>query len=248
MEIEITVYGMHPASYEAVTRAPDSFAQFWRGVSLLLARKVAFIVRGALLPQNKHELEEFESWAKTIPSMTGRPSYSMFFELRSRRDSEDRNRLIEYVRVSPKEGLALSFRDETTHRQWTPELASKHLRPLGARLFNCDAAKGQSPCVDAYGRMQPCMPLRAPALTHDVLGPSGHSALRVALDQFADLREQRATNPEVPAAVRGLLSQARVRAVPGQVVDGTWHARYSGRVPVRGHSLARNPPGLAGRP
>ena len=34
--IEVTVYGMHRESYEAVTRAPGSFAQFWRGVNLLL--------------------------------------------------------------------------------------------------------------------------------------------------------------------------------------------------------------------
>ena len=62
--IEITVYGMRRESYEAVTRGPGSFAQFWRGVNLLLERNVPFVVKSALLPQNKHEMDEFEAWAK----------------------------------------------------------------------------------------------------------------------------------------------------------------------------------------
>ena len=84
VEIEITVYGMRPESYEAVTRAPGSFAQFRRGVNLLLDREVPFVVKSALLPPNKHEIDEFEAWAKKIPWMTKRPSYSMFFDLRQR--------------------------------------------------------------------------------------------------------------------------------------------------------------------
>ncbi|MGA7886080.1 MAG: radical SAM protein, partial [Acidobacteriaceae bacterium] len=47
-EIEITVYGMRQESYEAVTRAPGSFTQFWRGVNLLLEHNVPFIVKTVL--------------------------------------------------------------------------------------------------------------------------------------------------------------------------------------------------------
>ncbi|MEA3325747.1 MAG: radical SAM protein [Chloroflexota bacterium] len=36
VKMEVTVYGMHKASYEAVSRAPGSYEQFWRGVNLLL--------------------------------------------------------------------------------------------------------------------------------------------------------------------------------------------------------------------
>ena len=51
--IEITVYGMCQESYEAVTRTPGSFAQFRRGVNLLLERNMPFIVKSALLPPNR---------------------------------------------------------------------------------------------------------------------------------------------------------------------------------------------------
>ena len=47
--IEVTVYGMHAESYDAVARALGAFAQFWRGVNLLLERRVPFIVKQALM-------------------------------------------------------------------------------------------------------------------------------------------------------------------------------------------------------
>ena len=102
VEIEITVYGMHAESYEAVTRRPGSFAQFRRGVNLLLERDVPFAVKSALLPPNKHEIDEFEAWAKTIPGMWTykRPNYALFFDLRQRRDDTEKNALIESHRLS----------------------------------------------------------------------------------------------------------------------------------------------------
>ncbi len=70
-EIEISVYGMHKNSYEAVTRTPGSFEASWRGIHLLLERKVPFVVKSALLPQNREDVEEFEAWAATVPWMGG---------------------------------------------------------------------------------------------------------------------------------------------------------------------------------
>ena len=60
---------MQRESYEAVTRAPGSFAQFRRGVDLLLERGVPFVVKGALLPPNRDEMDEFEAWAARCPGM-----------------------------------------------------------------------------------------------------------------------------------------------------------------------------------
>ncbi len=194
VNIEITVYGMHAESYEAVSRVPGSFAQFWRGVQLLLERQVPFVVKSALLPQNKHEIDEFEAWARTIPWMTIPPSYSMFFDLRNRRDDPAKNRLIASLRLSPEEGLAVLTRDEAKSRKEMAEFASKFMGPPGDKLFNCGAGHGM--CIDAYGRAQPCMGLRAPELTYDVVGTNGHALLQDALNQFAYLRDLRARNPD----------------------------------------------------
>ncbi len=188
--IEVTVYGMHAESYEAVTRAPGSFAQFRRGVDLLLERRIPFVVKSALLPQNRAELGEFETWAATIPWMTKAPGHSMFFDLRNRRDDPEKNRLVESLRLTPEEGVAVLTRDAARYRKGMKEFGSKFMRPPGDVLFGCGAGAGLS--VDAYGRAQPCMGVRAPGLTVDL----AEKTLSDALDHFSTLREMRATNPE----------------------------------------------------
>ncbi len=193
-EIEITVYGMRQESYEAVTRAPGSFTQFWRGVNLLLERNVPFVVKNALLPPNKHEIDEFEAWANTIPWMDWRPIYAMFFDLRQRRDDTEKSALIESLRLSPHDGLAKLARDDANYRRGMAEFASKFMGPPGGQLFDCGA--GYDICVDAYGRVQPCMGMRAPELTYQAAGANGHSLLRDAMDRFSHLRELLAANPD----------------------------------------------------
>jgi radical SAM protein with 4Fe4S-binding SPASM domain len=188
--LEVTVYGMRRDSYEAVSRAPGSFAQFRRGVELLLDRGVPFIVRGALLPPNRGEIREFEAWAATIPAMDGPPGYSMFFDLRNRRDDPEKNRVIESLRVSPEEGVAILTRDEARFRGEMAEFGQKFMGAAGDRLFACGA--GRSVSIDAYGRAQPCMGVRDPSLTVDILT----SSLAEALERFEALRELRVTNPE----------------------------------------------------
>ena len=73
--LEITVYGMCRKSYEAISRVPGSFDQFREGVSNLLQKNVPFIVKAAVLPPNISELDELESWARTIPYMTDLPGH-----------------------------------------------------------------------------------------------------------------------------------------------------------------------------
>ena len=209
--IEITVYGMHQESYEAVSRVPGSFAQFRRGVDLLLERKVPFVVKGALLPPNRGEMDEFEAWARTIPGMDQPPGYSMFFDLRNRRDDPAKNRLIESLRVSPEEGLAVLTRDEAKYRAEMAEFAAKFMGPSGDRLFACGAGRAIS--IDAYGRAQPCMGVRAPDLTVDILT----SSLAEALARFAALGDMRATNPEylrrcARCSLKGLCEQCPAKS------------------------------------
>ena len=188
--MEVTAYGMHQKSYEAVTRSPGSFAQFRRGVDLLLEHGVPFIVKGALLPPNRDEMAEFEAWAGTLPFMDRPPGYSMFFDLRNRRDDEAKNELIRSLRVSPEDGLRILARDVAAYRAEMSEFASKFMGRPDDRLFTCGAGHGLT--IDAYGRAQPCMGVRAPELTVDVRA----SSLAEALDRFASLGEMRATNSE----------------------------------------------------
>jgi radical SAM protein with 4Fe4S-binding SPASM domain len=189
--VEVTVYGMKPESYEAVSRAQGSYAEFRRGIDLLLDRRVRFVVKGALLPPNRGEMDEFEAWAATIPDMDRPPSYSMFFDLRGRRDSAVKNRQIAGLRLSPEDGSAVLIRHREAYFKEMRQFCSKFMGPSGDRLFACGAGHGT--CVDAYGRAQMCMMLRHPDTTYGLKAGSLRDALT---NFFPRLWERRATNSD----------------------------------------------------
>jgi radical SAM protein with 4Fe4S-binding SPASM domain len=189
-KIEISVYGMQAESYDAVTCAPGAFVEFRRGVDLLNERRIPFVVKSVLLPPNRSEIDEFEAWAATNPWMDRPPSYAVFLELRTRRDSPAKNRLIRRLRFSPEEGVALSSRSDKAYRRGMIQFSTEFLGPQGDRLFSCGA--GETGCVDAYGVYQMCMPLRHPDTTYDLK----QGTLRDGLTEFFPrFRELRATNP-----------------------------------------------------
>ncbi|TAM38441.1 radical SAM protein [bacterium] len=190
-KIEITLYGMKKSSYEAITRVNGSFAAAWRGISLLLDHKIPFVVKGALLPGNKDEIKEFEKWAGTIPWADKSPPYSMFFDLRCRRD-KGKNRSIKNLRLSPEEGLKFLTRSKDKYVKEMKEFCSKFMRLSGDKLFTCGSGSDGG-CVDAYGYFYPCMMLKHPDTGYDLKKGSLKDALT---GFFPKLREIRSTNPE----------------------------------------------------
>ena len=163
LPIEITVYGMSRESYEAVTGIAGSYEEFRRGVDFLLEQGVPFIVKFAVLPQNVHEIGDFEGWADSLPGMTEKPNYVILFDLRNRHDDPVKNKQIVALRVPPKEGAEFIARSGGDSSHILKDFTGKYLGPPGDLLFRCSA--GRVICVDAYGSVQPCMGLRMPDLT-----------------------------------------------------------------------------------
>jgi len=195
--IEITLYGMKRRSYEAITRVPGSFEAAWRGIHLLLERNIPFIVKSVLLPPNKDEIEEFEAWAATLPYMDTKPSYSMFYDLRSRRDSEKKNKRIRKLRLAQEEGIRFLTRNAEKYRLGMKEFCDKFMGPGGEELFTCGAGLGG--CVDAYGNYLPCMLLKHPDMAYSLRTTPDQQpitpSLRDALTRFfPELRKMKATN------------------------------------------------------
>jgi len=189
-KIEVSVYGMKKSSYEAVTRISGSFESSRRGINLLLEHKVPFVVKGAILPGNKEETDEFEKWAAAIPWMDNPPSYSMFFDLRCRREVQ-KNELIKKLRVSPQDGVRFFTRRKDKYIKEMKEFCFKFMRPAGDRLFSCGSGHGG--CVDAYGKFQSCMMLRHPDTVYDLR----KGTLKDALENFfPKTREIKATNSD----------------------------------------------------
>ena len=189
-KIEISVYGMTKQSYEAITQVPGSFKRFWAGVNLLLERKVPFVVKGLIQPENLDELEDFEAWAATLPGMSRRPSYVFRLDLRARRDSDERNEQIRSRRLLPPQEAEIFF--SRLGKEYVSEMAQfcqRFMGPSGDQLFGCGAGFGG--CVDAYGHYQPCLLLRHPDVVYDLR----KGALQEALVHFfPQVRERRAQN------------------------------------------------------
>jgi radical SAM protein with 4Fe4S-binding SPASM domain len=211
--IEITLYGMTRSSYEAVTRVSGSFEAAWLGIRVLLEKKVPFVVKGALLPPSSGEMEEFESWATTIPWMDTTPSYTLFFELRARRDSQHKDQLIKGLRLSPEEVVAFLSRRQEKYQSEMREFCSKFTRPSGTNIFSCGAGV-RSGCVDAYGHLQPCMLLRHPDTVYDLKKGSLKDAVT---NFFPRIRQIKAKNRDYLARcancfLKGLCEQCPARS------------------------------------
>ena len=187
-KIEITIYGMTKESYESVSRIKGSFEQFLCGLDLLLNHNIPFVVKGALLPQNKHGIDLFEAWA-TLPWMENLPNYAMFLDYRGRLNHFAKIRIIENLRISPEVAMAFLNRRRPEYLRNMMEFCSIFMSIPGEKLFACRA--GQAVWVDAYGFTQPCLMLRHPKCVYDLRT----GTLKEALTSFFPcLRQTDATN------------------------------------------------------
>ncbi|MEI7787020.1 MAG: radical SAM protein [Chlorobiaceae bacterium] len=186
--VEVSVYGITPESYDRVAGHDGAFAEFHRGVDLLLQHKIPFIVKSPKLNILKDEQDAFEVWAATIPSMDKLPGYSMNFDLRFRRDDPLKNARIAKLRATPEETVAV-FSRTPHYLKDMGQFCDKFMAPPGDKLFNCGAGHGT--CIDAYGNAQLCLPLRNEATVVDL-----HEVpLKTALGKiFPAMREIKATN------------------------------------------------------
>jgi radical SAM protein with 4Fe4S-binding SPASM domain len=211
--IEITLYGMTSTSYEAITRVAGSFEAAWEGIHLLLEHKVPFVVKSALLPPNSEEIKEFESWAATIPWMDTSPSYTLFFDLRARRDSKQKNQLINGLRLSPEKVTAFLSKGQEKYLSEMRDFCAKFTGPSGTNIFTCGAGM-KSGCIDAYGYFQPCMLLRHPDTVYDLKRGSLKDAVK---NFFPRLRQMKAKNQEyltrcARCFLKGLCEQCPARS------------------------------------
>lgn len=188
--VEISVYGMSPESYGRVAGRKEAFCEFRRGVDLLLRHRVPFIVKAPRLHLLMDELEVFEQWAATLPSMARIPACAMNFDLRHRRDDPAKNVAITRLRATPEETVAELSRNPL-HLQEMLSFCGNFMGPPGDLLFNCGAGHGA--CVDAYGRAQLCLSLRSEETVADL----HDMTLKQVLEKsFPAMREIRAGNPD----------------------------------------------------
>ncbi|HTY08698.1 MAG TPA: radical SAM protein [Candidatus Edwardsbacteria bacterium] len=174
-KISITAYGHDRKSYESVTRVPGSFARFERGLALLKEHGVPFELKGVIFRATTGHRKKLAAW---IRRRTGaKPEMVTMLDLRHRRDSARRNERISRLRLGPGQAARIICADPLFRKQMVL-FPKRYMGARGAKLFTCSA--GKSVCLDAYGRLQPCLLLRKRRLTYDL----GKGTLKDALTNF----------------------------------------------------------------
>lgn len=201
--IQVSFYGMSSRSYDAVAGVSGAFDDFFKGYNLLREYNIPFFVKMGILPQNRHEINEFEALALSLSAEKKKPGYVMNFDLRARRDDEEKNIRIMRLRSSAEETLAMVTREPEEYIKEMRHFASSLMGLPGDKIFCCGA--GNSFSVDAYGNIQMCLLLRHPdtiypldqTLHQEKSSGSKLKSLEYALTKFFPrVRSIRSQNPE----------------------------------------------------
>lgn len=154
-QVEVSIYGSTPATYEAVTGIPGSYEKSRRGIQLLLERNIPVALKTAVMTLNRHEIRGMRDWAQEL-------GINFRFDpvLNPRLDG---SRSPCALRLSPEQVVALDQSDEKRSQGWREAFeTSIDYASDPNQIFSCGA--GIHSChIDPYGRLCICLMLRQPS-------------------------------------------------------------------------------------
>ena len=190
-DIEITVYGASPETYERVTRRPGSFAAFTNGLNRLLESGVKIRLKAMAIRSNFHELPAIAAFcrARTKDYFRFDPQLHLRFD----RD-EGRNAEIRAERLTPEEIVALERADEARFSallKGCDKLINEEFAHIGCdHLFHCGAGNG-SFNISYDGKFRLCSSLWAPETMYDLRKGTLREAWEQLIPKVRDMRSRR---------------------------------------------------------
>ena len=167
-DLEVTVYGHSPQTYEAVTRRPGSHAAFRKGLDLLLKGGVKVRLKAMALRSNVHELTDIAQFCRRLTSDYFR--FDPLLHLRYDRDL-NRNKDIAAERLTPEEIAQIERLDRERFQILKKECSLPQSAESGEadsqRLFSCGAGM-QSFSVSSTGIFRLCSSLWHPDCIYDL--------------------------------------------------------------------------------
>ena len=192
-DLEVTVYGVTPETYEAVTRRPGSFAAFRVGLDRLLNGGVKVRLKAMALKTNVHELPEMASFCRkhTWDYFRFDPLLHLRYDGNPKRNQE-----IIAQRLTPEEIVVLERADPerwpALQKNCDKLIASDGSHTGCNHLFHCGAGL-KSFMVSSFGVFRPCDSLCHPECVYDLR----QGSLREAWEELVPLvRERRSRNAE----------------------------------------------------
>lgn len=189
--LEVSVYGVTPETYEAVTRRPGSFAKFRRGLDLLLENGVPVRLKAMALRANVHELPEIARFcrAHTRDYFRFDPLLHLRFDGDAARNTEIRGQ-----RLSPKEIAAIEQADPERFqalKKGCDTLIGPHCSQPGCdHLFHCNAGKASFTISDR-GVFRLCSSLWHPDCIYDLRRESLRAAWERLVPRVRECRSQK---------------------------------------------------------
>jgi radical SAM protein with 4Fe4S-binding SPASM domain len=187
-DIEVTIYGSTPESYERVTRRPGSFSAFAGGLEALFASGVRVRLKAMALRSN---LEDMQAIAAFGRSRT-KDFYRFDPQLHLRFDGDpQRNAEIQLERLTPAEIVALERADEkrfgALQKGCETLIGQDRTHRLCDHLFHCGAGKS-SFSIGYDGTFRLCSSLWAPGTTVNLRETSLRAAWEALVPAVRDMR------------------------------------------------------------
>ncbi len=192
-DIEVTIYGASRETYERVTRRPNSFAAFERGLDTLFEAGVRVRLKAMALRSNLENMEAVAAFGRART----KDFYRFDPQLHLRFDGDPiRNQEIREERLTPEEVVALECADEKRFGALLEScdilINQKATHSESDHLFRCGAGRN-SFTVGYDGTFRLCASLWAPGTTVNLR----ETSLREAWESFVPrVRDLRSHNPE----------------------------------------------------
>lgn len=190
-DIEVTVYGVSPETYDRVTRRPGSFAVFTHGLNRLLESGVKVRLKAMAIRSNFHELPAIAAFCRNHTKDYFRfdPQLHLRFDR-----NETRNAEIMTERLTPEEIVALERADGerfTALQKGCDRLINEEFAHIGCdHLFHCGAGNG-SFTVSYDGTFRLCSSLWAPETIYDLREGTLAEAWYQFVPRVRDVRSRR---------------------------------------------------------
>lgn len=154
VNMEITLYGATPETYERVTGNPHAYLRVHRAIELLLERKLPLKLKTMVMTLNRHELTAMRDFAHSLDL-----DFRFDAALNGGLEGFDRPK---QLRISPEEVVQLDLEDPERSREW-PDLMARFLNIQidSQYLYHCGAGiRGFH--IDPYGELSLCLMARQP--------------------------------------------------------------------------------------
>lgn len=190
-DIEVTVYGVTPDTYERVTRRPGSFKAFMKGLNLLTESGVRVRLKAMAIRSNFRELPEIAAFCRSRTK-----DYFRFDpQLHLRYDADDRRNMdIRSERLSPDEIVELEKADNerfSALQNGCDKLILDDLAHVNCdHLFHCGAGN-ESFSVSYEGQFRLCSSLWAPQTLYDLRKGTISDAWNRHVPEVRNLRSRR---------------------------------------------------------